>query len=166
MPPEAPPTSSVGGEGRKKQPADHPPRLRVLVAYEDEYRSYRETLAAAIRTLRPHTEVVNAALAELEMMAPHADLVICSRSYVQHTEGTLAWIELPNEPEQPAKISLQEGARRSLTSRWTGCSPSWTRWKTCSWPDEIPAPTNLGARRPSVRERKCRDCGANFRRLR
>ena len=38
---EAPPTSSVGGEGRKKQPADHPPRLRVLVAYEDEYRSYR-----------------------------------------------------------------------------------------------------------------------------
>jgi hypothetical protein len=104
---EAPPTSSVGEEGRKKQPSDHPPRLRVLVAYEDEYRTYRETIGAAIRTLRPHTEVVNAALAELEMMAPHADLVICSRSYVQHTEGTLAWIELPNEPERPARISIQ-----------------------------------------------------------
>ena len=104
---EAPPTSSVGEERRKKQPADHPPRLRVLVAYEDEYRSYRETLVAAIRTLRPHTEVVNAALAELEMMAPRADLVICSRSEVHRTEGTLAWIELPNEPERPAKISLQ-----------------------------------------------------------
>jgi hypothetical protein len=77
------------------------------VAYEDEYRSYRETLVAAIRTLRPHTEVVSAALAELEMMAPRADLVICSRSYVQHTEGTLAWIELPNEPERPARISIQ-----------------------------------------------------------
>jgi hypothetical protein len=25
---------------------------------------------------------------------------------VQHTEGTLAWIELPNEPERPAKIFL------------------------------------------------------------
>jgi hypothetical protein len=50
---EALPTSSVGREGRKKQPADDPPRLRVLVAYEDEYRSYRETLVAAIRTLRP-----------------------------------------------------------------------------------------------------------------
>jgi hypothetical protein len=104
---DAHPTSSVGGEGRKKQPADHPPRLRVLVAYEDEYGAYRETIAAAIRGLRPHTEVVNAALAELEMMAPRADLVICSRSDVQHTEGTLAWIELPNEPERPAKISLQ-----------------------------------------------------------
>jgi hypothetical protein len=104
---DAPPTSSVGGEGRKKQPADHPPRLRVLVAYEDEYRTYREAIGAAIRTLRPHVEVVNAALAELEMMAPRADLVICSRSDVQHTEGTLAWIEVPNEPERPAKISLQ-----------------------------------------------------------
>ena len=104
---DAPPTSSVGREGRKKQPADHPPRLRVLVAYEDEYRSYRETLVAAIRTLRPHTEVVNAALAELEMMTPHADLVICSKSYVHHTEGTLAWIELPNDPDRPAKIFLQ-----------------------------------------------------------
>jgi hypothetical protein len=104
---DAPPTSSVGGEGRKKQPADHPPRLRVLVAYEDEYRAYRETIGAAIRGLRPHTEVVNATLAELEMMAPRADLVICSRSDVQRTEGTLAWIELPNEPERPAKISLQ-----------------------------------------------------------
>jgi hypothetical protein len=104
---DAPRISSVGGEGRKNQPADLPPRLRVLVAYEDEYRSYRETIGAAIRTLRPHTEVVNAALTELEMMAPHADLVICSRSNVQHTEGTLAWIELPNDPERPAKISLQ-----------------------------------------------------------
>ena len=104
---DAPPTSSVGGEGRKKQPADHPPRLRVLVAYEDEYCTCRETIVATIRTLRPHTEVVNAALAELEMMAPRADLVICSRSDVQPTEGTLAWIELPNEPERPAKISLQ-----------------------------------------------------------
>ena len=103
----APPTSSVGEERRTEQPAHHPPRLRVLVAYEDEYRSYRETIDAAIQTLRPHTEVVNAALAELEMMAPRADLVICSRSDVQHTEGTLAWIELPNEPERPAKISLQ-----------------------------------------------------------
>ena len=104
---DAPRTSSVGGEGRKRQPAEHPPRLRVLVAYEDEYRSYRETIVAAIQTLRPDTEVVNAALTELEMMAPHADLVICSRSNVQHTEGTLAWIELPNEPERPAIISLQ-----------------------------------------------------------
>jgi hypothetical protein len=104
---DAPRTSSLGGEGRKKQPTNHPPRLRVLVAYEDEYRTYREAIAAAIRTLRPHTEVVNAALAELEMMAPCADIVICSRSVVQHTEGTLAWIELPNEPERPAKISLQ-----------------------------------------------------------
>ena len=104
---DAPFTSSFGGEGRKKRPADHPSHLRVLVAYEDEYRAYRETIAAAIRELRPHTEVVNAALAELEMMAPRADLVICSRSKVHRTEGTLAWIELPNEPELPAKISLQ-----------------------------------------------------------
>jgi hypothetical protein len=104
---DAPPTSAVGGEGRKKQPADHPPRLRVLVAWEDDYRAYRETLGAAIRLLRPYTEVVTAALAELEMMAPRADLVICSRFYVQHTEGNLAWIELPNEPARPAKISLQ-----------------------------------------------------------
>ena len=103
----APPTSSVGRELQKKQPADPPPRLRVLVAYEDAYRAYGETIGTAIRALRPYTEVVNAALAELEMMAPRADLVICSRADVQHTEATLAWIELPNEPARPAKISLQ-----------------------------------------------------------
>ena len=104
---DAPPTSSVGGEGREQEPADAPPRLRVLVAYEYAYRAYGATIGAAIRTLRPYTEVVNVTLAELEMMAPHADLVICSRADLQHTEGILAWIELPNEPTRPAKISLQ-----------------------------------------------------------
>jgi hypothetical protein len=92
---------------RKDPPADHPSRLRVLVAYEDEYRAYREAIVATIGTLRPHIEVVNAAPGELEVMAPRADLVICSRSDLQHAEGTLAWIELPNEPELPARIYLQ-----------------------------------------------------------
>ena len=38
---------------------------RVLVAYGNEYRAYREAIAAGIRLLRPHTEVSTAAPADL-----------------------------------------------------------------------------------------------------
>jgi hypothetical protein len=35
---------------------------RVLIAFEDEYRTYREFMASAVRTHRPHIEVVAAGL--------------------------------------------------------------------------------------------------------
>jgi hypothetical protein len=56
-------------------------KTRVLIAFEDEYRTYREFLESAVRTHRPHIEVVAAGLAtlgeEVRGFDPH--LVICSR---------------------------------------------------------------------------------------
>jgi hypothetical protein len=40
--------------------------MRVLVAFGDEYRAYREVIAAGIRMLRPQVEVATATPAELE----------------------------------------------------------------------------------------------------
>jgi len=40
--------------------------VRVLVAFEESYRSYRETIAAAIKVLRPQLEVGSVVLSGLE----------------------------------------------------------------------------------------------------
>ena len=80
---------------------------------EDEYRAYREVLAAGIETLRPGTEVTAAGLnrleGELERLDP--EVVICSRPEPPGSGVRLAWVELPLDPTAPAKISL--GGQRS-----------------------------------------------------
>jgi hypothetical protein len=55
--------------------------MRVLVAFEDDYRSYRDVIAAGIRILRPHAEVETTALELLGKRIEHFDpqLVVCSR---------------------------------------------------------------------------------------
>jgi len=55
--------------------------VRVLVAFEDDYRSYREVIAAGIHMLRPRTEVATAPIGKLEEQIERFDpqLVVCSR---------------------------------------------------------------------------------------
>ena len=54
-------------------------RTRVLVASEEEYRAYREVIAAGVRLLRPRAEVSAAAPAELEAKIALLDpqVVVC-----------------------------------------------------------------------------------------
>jgi hypothetical protein len=92
--------------------------MRVLVAYEEMYRSYRSVIAKAIEDLRPHLQVrcvpLGAAMEEaLVRFDPH--VVICSRPSAEYPMGgsRAGWVEMPVEPAQAGDICLEgehEGA--------------------------------------------------------
>ena len=75
------------------------PRVRVLVAFEDVRRLYRETIARAIGELRPALEVRKVALGELEgelsVFDPH--VVVCSQPNGEHPGGRGAWVQIPTD---------------------------------------------------------------------
>jgi hypothetical protein len=77
------------------------------VAIEDDYRAYRETIAAGLLILRPHAEVKNASLERLEEELERFDpqVVICSDQKDPESYGSRIWIELSLDPTQPTKIS-------------------------------------------------------------
>jgi hypothetical protein len=82
--------------------------IRILVSFEDGYRSYREVIAATIRILRPRVEVATSGLEclkeELTRFEPH--LVICSRPKPASSRDTGAWVELSLGLGSPAKICI------------------------------------------------------------
>ena len=80
-------------------------RTRVLVAHDDEYRAYREVIAASIRALRPHAVVAR--------FGPQ--VVVCGRQGVADPGDTPAWVELPPEFGRPARVRVG-GSRRSHTN--------------------------------------------------
>ena len=81
---------------------------RILVAFEDSYHAYRDTIAAVIRILRPEIEVKSITLEELEGELERFDpeVVICSGHKEVELCTRLAWIELSVDPTIPAKISV------------------------------------------------------------
>lgn len=91
-------------------------KTRVLIAFEDEYHSYRSAIASAIRAHRPRVEVAVAGLVVLENEIARFDphLVICSRPNTVDPNGRPAWVTLPHDPEQSAEICLN--GRRSETA--------------------------------------------------
>ena len=84
--------------------------MRVLVAFEDDYRSYREVIAAGICVLRPRTEVETAPMEELEERIERFDpqLVVCNRPNTLASRRCAAWVELPLDPTRPTKICVAE----------------------------------------------------------
>jgi hypothetical protein len=82
--------------------------VRVLVAIEDDYRSYREVIAAGICVLRPRTEVETAPMRELEEQIERFDpqLVICSRPNTLASRRCAGWVELALDPTRPTKICV------------------------------------------------------------
>lgn len=86
--------------------------MRLLVAFEDEYRAYQGAISSAIQVLRPGVQVqtthVDSLKEALVRFAPHA--VICSRPEGPEPDGRTAWIELPPEPDRTAVARL--GDRR------------------------------------------------------
>ena len=93
--------------------------IRILVALEDDYRAYREVIAASIRILRPHAEVETAVLEALEEELERFDpeLVISSGHKEIGPGGKPAWIELSLEATLLTKISV--GGRYSERSNPT-----------------------------------------------
>ena len=91
--------------------------MRVLIAFEDSYRSYGQTAAGAIRWLRPGTEVslvragdLGEALGSLD---PH--MVVCNRPNEAQPGGRAAWARLSDDPEEPSEFCVG-GHSRWLTN--------------------------------------------------
>jgi hypothetical protein len=86
--------------------------MRVLLAFEDQYRVYMEAIAAALRTFRSDAEVVltdgGHLEAELERFDPQ--LLISSPPLPENPadEELLARIELSPEPEQASRFRVGE----------------------------------------------------------
>lgn len=82
--------------------------IRILVALEDDYRAYRELIAAGIRVLRPHVEVTTSALDTLEeeiaRLDPH--VVVCSLPANMGPGDRVAWVELSIDPTRPTIICV------------------------------------------------------------
>jgi hypothetical protein len=82
--------------------------MRLLVAFEDEYRAYQGAISSAIQVLRPGVEVqtagTDALKEELIRFAPQA--VICSRPEGPDRDDRVSWIELPPEPDRMAVARL------------------------------------------------------------
>ncbi len=83
--------------------------MRILVAYEEVYRSYRDAIVLAIKDHRPHFAVLDATLRELEAalerFEPHA--VVASRPSAEYPGGGRgAWVELPTEPSQSGDVCV------------------------------------------------------------
>ena len=89
--------------------------MRVLLAFEEEYRIYMEAVQAAIRAFRPEVELQVVAAAadaeELEAAVERADpqLVICSPPTPDNLlNGRPARIELSVETDQPSRFRVGE----------------------------------------------------------
>ena len=82
--------------------------MRVLVVYEDSYRSYGQTMVGAIRGLRPQLEAALVQVRELEAEVGRFDphLVICNRPNSIDPGGRAAWVRLSDEPDEPSEFCL------------------------------------------------------------
>ena len=96
-------------------------KMRILLAFEDEYRAYMEAMAAALRTFRSDVEVAltdgRSLEAELERFDPQ--LLISSPPLPENPvdEELLARIELSPEPEQASRFRVGE-------RRWEATNPT------------------------------------------
>jgi hypothetical protein len=82
--------------------------IRLLIAFEPEYRAYQGVIAAAIRVLRPHVEVETADLYALEEEIQRLDpeMVICGPSNTADLSDRLVWVRLSMDPSQPTRVSI------------------------------------------------------------
>ena len=86
--------------------------MRILLAFEDEYRVYVEAIAAALRTFRPDVEVAltdgRSLKVELERLDPQ--LLIRGPPLPENPvdEELVARIELSSEPAQASRFRVGE----------------------------------------------------------
>ena len=92
-------------------------QIRVLVAFEDEYRVYGAAIAGAVRRARPADEVVvSAEIGVLERQvrsfAPH--LIISSLPAPTNWGEWFSWVRLSSDPNRPSEICVEGKRRESL----------------------------------------------------
>lgn len=92
--------------------ASGPNDIRLLVAFEDEYRAYRGAISSAIGDLRPGVRVETSCTDDLpgrlDRLRPQ--VVICSLPEGPDTADRASWVELPPEPGRTVRVRL--GDRR------------------------------------------------------
>jgi hypothetical protein len=90
--------------------------IKILVAFEEDFRAYRETLAYAFQRLRPHVEVLTSGVETLDMelkrYGPQA--VITSRPRSRGSEGVTVWVELSVDPLKTTKVQIGERCSQML----------------------------------------------------
>src|SRR5215210_6750734 len=86
--------------------------MRVLLAFEEEYRAYIGAVANAIRTFRSHVEVALSNTQELEAQVErfNPQLVICTSPIPSNPvePQLIASIELSPEPDQASRFRVGE----------------------------------------------------------
>lgn len=82
--------------------------MRILVAFEDNYRAYRETMAKCLQIRRPGVQVQTAEPAILEKKIKDflPQVIICSGLNTVHSDDELAWITLSLDLNMPASIKV------------------------------------------------------------
>jgi hypothetical protein len=82
--------------------------VKILVAFEDEYRAYQGALAATIRILRPDADVMTVDLEKMSAVAKdfRPDIVIGSRFGDGVLDEVRAWIELALDPTESTKVRV------------------------------------------------------------
>ena len=83
-------------------------RIKILVAFEDEFRAYQQTLATTLGILRPDAEVITAKAHEIREVVERSgpDVVICSLPKDGGADCVRVWIELALDPTQPTKVRV------------------------------------------------------------
>ena len=100
--------------------------MRILVAFDDDYRAYADALSKAIGVARPHLNVTPVGLEALQTQVARLDphLVISSlpnpaAEQEDEEEGKLvpAWVELSLDPCRPSQFCVDNW-------RWELLNPS------------------------------------------
>jgi hypothetical protein len=90
--------------------------MRVLVAFEDEYRVYGAAITGAVRRARPSDEVVNAEIGvlkrEIRSFQPH--LIISSLPAPTNLDEWFSWVHLSPDPNRTSEIYVEGNRRESL----------------------------------------------------
>ena len=90
--------------------------MRVLVAFEDQYRVYSAAITGAVRRARPTDEVVMANIGVLERevrsFAPH--LIISSLPAPTNFRECFSWVRLSPDPDRTSEIYVEGNRRASL----------------------------------------------------
>jgi hypothetical protein len=84
--------------------------IRILVALEDDFRAYRDTISACLHVLRPQaaTKSVGLEALEEEIERFEPQVVICSSWHkAVGFYGWLAWIQLSLDPTSSTKLCVR-----------------------------------------------------------
>lgn len=84
------------------------PDIRILISFEAGFHAYRDTIATAIRIVRPNAEVVTVEPKDIGETTKHfrPDIMIGSPLSEADVEGVPAWVELSLDPSKPSRVNL------------------------------------------------------------